>query len=249
MFSLVRFMLHFLNTSALFLIFILFLSGCTNNQIPDNNNIQSVIALKIRAGDTIELKKGDILVRPNLNLLPGSAFVANGKNYGHAALVVKGYKHTNPDSLLAGTIIVESIAKDVPEAFQVREIRAMVTNRILSFDNHNFDRRYESNRYRLRLPLREGQIDSIVDFAISQKGKLSSWNASKYFPEGHIQNASGGKLLKNETWYCSLLVWQSYFHVTGIDLDPNRGYMVYPNDLISSRLFDELPAGQGRIRF
>ncbi|MFH1120950.1 MAG: hypothetical protein V1775_14125 [Bacteroidota bacterium] len=203
----------------------------------------------IHQDDTLELKKGDIIVRPNMNLLPGTAFVANGKNFGHAALVVKGYKHTNPDSLLAGTIIVESIAKDVPAAFQVREIKAMVTNRILSFDNHNFDKRYKSHRYRLRLPLSEGQIDSIVDFALGQKGRLSSWNASKYFPLENNENLSTGNLLKNETWYCSLLVWQSYLNVTGIDLDPNGGYMVYPNDLISSRLFDSLPDGQGRIRF
>lgn len=230
-------------------ILILCFCGCTGKPVQESLPTKKIITGVVHPGDTIELKRGDILVRPNINLLPGTAFVANGKNYGHASLVVKGYKHTNPDSLLAGTVIIESIAKDVPAAFQVREVPALVTHPVLSFDNHNFDRRYQSNRYRLRLPLSEGQIDSIVSFALSQKGKLSSWNASKYFHSGDNENASAGNLLKNETWYCSLLVWQACYNITGLDLDPNKGYMVYPNDLISSGYFDSLPGGEGRVRF
>lgn len=223
--------------------------GCTG--ISDTANAEQIVVGSVLKanGDTIELKRGDILVRPNLNLLPGSSFVANGKNFGHAALVVKGYKHTNVDTLLAGAVIVESIAKDVPAAFQVREINAMVSSRMEAFDNHNFGNSYVSNRYRLRLQLSKTQVDSIVDFALSQKGKLSSWNASKYFPVAPEQQTVAGSLMKNETWYCSLLVWQSFLNVTGIDLDPNGGYMVYPNDLINSPYFDQLPEGEGRIRF
>ena len=217
--------------------------------MPENGAVLPPATVYIRPGDTLELRSGDILVRPNMNLLPGSAFAPHGKNFGHAALVVKGYKHTNPDSLLAGTVIIESIAKDVPAAFQVREINAMASNRILSFDNHNFDSRYQSHRYRLRLSLSSAQIDRIIEFALSQKGKLSSWNASKYFAPAQNQDARSGLLIENETWYCSLLVWQAVYTITGMDLDPNGGYMVYPNDLIRSEYFDSLPGGEGRVRF
>lgn len=221
---------------------------CGDSTKSENAVNPPLLSMK-QMNDTLELKRGDILVRPNMNLLPGSAFVVNGKNFGHAALVVKGYKHHNIDSLLAGTLIVESIAKDVPAAFQVRECMALTTNCNESFNNHNFDQTYKAQRFRLRLPLKESQVDSIVDFALRQKGKLSSWNASKYFMTEQTQSPTIGGSIENETWYCSLLVWQSFFNVTGLDLDPNGGYMVYPNDLISSTYFDQLPSGQGRVCF
>lgn len=223
--------------------------GCNDAPQPVSKKINLASTLIFKTGDTLELKKGDILVRPNLNILPGTSLVDGGKNYGHAAIVVKGFKHWHPDSLLAGTIIIESIAKDVPAEFQVREIKALVSNRMESFDNHNFDNRYQGHRYRLRLPLSEKETDSIVAFARSQKGKLSSWNASKYFPANADNNNPSLKLLKNETWYCSLLVWQSVYNVSGIDLDHSGGYMAYPNDLINSPYFDSLPDGEGRLRF
>jgi hypothetical protein len=227
----------------------LFLYGCSKAPLPESEKINLLSTLIFEPGDTLELKKGDILVRPNLNILPGTSAVDGGKNYGHAAIVVKGYRHWHPDSLLAGTIIIESIAKDVPAEFQVREIKALVSSRMESFDNHNFDNRYQGHRYRLRLLLSEKETDSIIAFAQSQKGKLSSWNASKYFPAKVENNNTASALLKNETWYCSLLVWQSVFNVTGIDLDHSEGYMAYPNDLIRSPYFDSLPDGEGRLRF
>jgi hypothetical protein len=226
-----------------------FIYGCSEAPTPESKKIISVSALIFKPGDTLELKKGDILVRPNLNILPGTSPIGGGKNFGHAAIVAQGYKHWHPDSLLAGTIIIESIAKDVPAEFQVREIKALVSIRMESFDNHNFDNRYKGHRYRLRLPLSENKIDSIVEFARSQKGKLSSWNASKYFPTNDDEKNASSSLNKNETWYCSLLVWQSVFNVTGFDIDQSGGYMVYPNDLVNSPYFNSLPDGEGRLRF
>lgn len=227
----------------------LYIFGCSEAPIPESENINQASTLIFKPGDTIELKKGDILVRPNLNILPGTSPVNGGKNYGHAAIVVKGFRHWHPDSLLARTIIIESIAKDVPAGFQVREIKALVSNRMESFDNHNFDNRYRGHRYRLRLPLSESAIDSIIHFAQAQKGKLSSWNASKFIPKDPKLNNSPSNLMENETWYCSLLVWQSIFNVTGLDIDHSGGYMAYPNDLINSRHFDSLPDSEGRLRF
>jgi len=227
----------------------LYIFGCSEAPIPESENINQASTLIFKPGDTLELKRGDFLVRPNLNILPGTSPVNGGKNYGHAAIVVKGFRHWHPDSLLARTIIIESIAKDVPAGFQVREIKALVSNRMESFDNHNFDNRYRGHRYRLRLPLSESAIDSIIHFAQAQKGKLSSWNASKFIPTDPKLNHSPSNLMENETWYCSLLVWQSVFNVTGLDIDHSGGYMAYPNDLINSSYFDSLPDGKGRLRF
>lgn len=209
----------------------------------------------IKVETITELLPGDILVRPNLNILPGTAIVPGGIDFGHAAIVVKGNKHNNIDSLLAGATIVESIARDVPNAIQVREIAAFRQSNFNAFNNINFGRKYAGNRYRLRLQLPQSAIDSILAFALEQKGDLSSWNATKRYPESPItDNLVHAGYRKNwadnSTWYCSLLVWQSVYFVTGIDLDPNGGYMVYPNDLIKSKYFNRLQDGQQlRIRF
>lgn len=201
-----------------------------------------------------ELRRGDVLVRPNLNLFPGTSIVPMGTGFGHAALVVSGYEHSNIDSLLAGIQIIESIAKDVSTDFQIREISGLVKSRFDAFNNDNFDQRYAGSRYRLRLDLSEMQIDSILSFALAQKGDRSAWNASKAFPGNSFNDSLVALGLRknwadNATWYCSHLVWQSLFYVTGKDFDANGGYMVYPNDLINSDLFNNTESHCGRTRF
>ncbi len=238
------------------IIILLTVLACNNmqkNQIP--------AALPSASGDLpqategiTELKRGDILVRPNLNLFPGTSIVPSGMGFGHAALVVTGYRHTHVDSLLAGVQIIESIARDVSTDYQIREISGLVKSRFDALNNDNFDGRYAGNRYRLRLNLPEAQIDSILHFAQAQKGDRSAWNASKAFP-GNSFNDSLVRLglrqnwADNDTWYCSHLVWQSVFYVTGKDIDVNEGYMVYPNDLINADIFDNTPTFSGRMRF
>lgn len=242
--------------ASIFLVFFVFpFQSCVEDKNVSTELIQeSKVNMPVNEGIN-ELIPGDIIVKPNLNFLPGSAFVPNGSGFGHAALVVKGNRHSNIDSLLAGARIVESIAKDVPAAFQVREIAAYIWDRNPSFSNTNFGNKYKGRRYRLRLQLSQSAIDSIIDFALDQKGDLSSWNAAKRFPDhpfsdSLIQLGLRKNWADNATWYCSLLVWQSVFFVTGIDLDPNGGYMVYPNDLIKSRHFDyQQPVDYGRRRF
>lgn len=228
--------------------------GCkqmpVNEEKTDEDNIVSNEVIGIN-----ELRPGDILVRPNLNFLPGSAFIPNGSGFGHAAIVTTYYRHENMDSLLANVQIIESIAKDVPKEFQIREVKAFNRSKILSFNNVNFDNRYAGNRYRLRLDLPSHLIDSVIFFARQQKGDRSSWNAAKRFP-GHpladslVAIGKRNDWADNNTWYCSLLVWQSFLKHTGIDLDPNGGYMVYPNDLIASPVFDRQDTSfAGRARF
>ncbi|MCO5266571.1 MAG: hypothetical protein M9948_11935 [Lentimicrobium sp.] len=107
--------------------------GCTG--ISDTANAEQIVVgsvLKANS-DTIELKRGDILVRPNLNLLPGSSFVANGKNFGHAALVVKGINIQMLIACLPVQSLWSQLPKDVPAAFQVREINTMVSSRMEAF--------------------------------------------------------------------------------------------------------------------
>lgn len=201
-----------------------------------------------------ELLPGDIIVRPNTDLLPGSARVGGGYMFGHAALVVKGYRSSDIDSLLSHTIIIESMARDVMPGFQVREVPALVYNRRDAFNNTNFSSKYAGNRYRLRLHWTEDELDRLIGFLREQKGDLSRWNSAKRFPDQPIldslvNNGDRKNWADNSHWYCSLLVWQAVMFVKGIDLDPNGGYMVYPNDLIASPYFNNHLNHIGRSRF
>jgi hypothetical protein len=241
-------------TAFRFLLLIALIMGCKQMPVTEVKTEDSGVLKNERIGIN-ELRPGDILVRPNLNFFPGSAFVPNGSGFGHAAIVTTYYQHDNMDSLLANVQIIESIAKDVPKAFQIREVKALNHSKIPSFNNVNFDKRYSGSRYRLRLDLPAHLIDRVILFARQQKGDRSAWNAAKRFP-GHpfadslVAIGERNDWADNNTWYCSLLVWQSFLKHTGIDLDPNGGYMVYPNDLIASPVFDRQDTlFTGRARF
>lgn len=242
--------------SKIVLFVLITLTSCENPynqpQAEHISNVSSEIPWAFEGID--ELKKGDILVRPNLNIFPGTSLVQKGMGFGHAALVTKGYKHQNTDSLLAGVQIIESIAKDVSTDFQIREISGLIKSRFDAFNNDNFDQRYAGTRYRLRLQLSEAEIDSIITFALAQKGDRSAWNASKAFPgnafnDSLVNSGSRKNWADNATWYCSHLVWQSVFYITQKDADANGGYMVYPNDLIQADLFNNTESHRGRTRF
>lgn len=201
-----------------------------------------------------ELQKGDIIVKPNLNLLPGSSFIEGGWGYGHAALVTLGSKHSHSDSLLANAMIFESHARPLHRIHQLREVPGFLISENPVMHNDNFGPQYTGGRYRLRLNLTESQIDSIIDFVRSQKGSYSSWNAMKRFPgiphiEGYVNVGIRENWADNTHWYCSLLMWQAVLYVTGINLDPNGGYYVFPSDLIASPHFDNRDDFIGRARF
>ncbi len=157
-----------------FLLIIVVFTSCNEKNpdlfdFSDKNNVINHCVVGIN-----ELRPGDILVRPNLSFLPGSAIVPGGSDHGHAAIVTSYYKHDDLDSLLANTTIIESIARDVPVTYQIREIKALTNSKILAFTSLNFDNRYSGSRYRLRLNLPQSTIDSIIGFARSQKGKYSA---------------------------------------------------------------------------
>lgn len=227
-----------------FTIFILLItSSCSKS---NRNKITTTERSIVFCIDSVsELKKGDILVKPNANILPGSSIIDDGFSFGHAVLVTKGFSHNNTDSLIRNITIIESMSTDVPIPFQVREIAGYTENNIAAHNNTSFSEKYKGNRYRLRLNISESQIDSIIAFARNQQGDISSWNAMKSFPT----DKSTGNWADNSHWYCSLLIWQSVLYVTGFNLDINEGYMVYPNDLINHPIFDNTDTHTGRARF
>ncbi|MBS4012353.1 MAG: hypothetical protein KGZ97_01155 [Bacteroidetes bacterium] len=201
-----------------------------------------------------ELRRGDIIVRANSNFFPATSFVENGWNAGHAAIVIQGFESENTDSLLANTVIFESHSRPLPRNHQLREVKALDINNNPFLYNDSFVEKYKGSRYRLRLELSENQIDSIIDFIINQKGSYSSWNSIKRFPNSLeiielVDSAYRENWADNTHWYCSLLIWQAVLYVTGIDLDDNAGYFVYPNDLIMSNYFDNNKSHKGRSRF
>lgn len=201
-----------------------------------------------------ELRPGDILVKPNINILPGTSQMEKGWWFGHAALVISTSNHSNADSLLMGVWIIESQARDVPRFYQIREVQGLVYNADERYHNDSFSSEFEGHRFRLRLNISEEEKEHIMAFCKSQKNKISSWAATKGFPDNAMNDSLVAAGIKanwadNSHWYCSLLVWQAVFYVTGIDLDPNGGFFVYPNDLIHSPYFDNKPGFIGRARF
>lgn len=198
------------------------------------------------------LQKGDIIVKPNINILPGSSVLTGGWGYGHAAIVSLGGVHECADSLLAGSMLIESTSRPIASQYQVREVPGFVLSDNPALHNDSFGPRFTGNRYRLRLPVEEEQIDSIIAFVRGQKGSLSSWNAMKRFPETVDPQLLAGERQNwadNSHWYCSLLIWQAVLYVTGMDLDVNGGFYVYPNDLINSPVFDNSEEFVGRAVF
>lgn len=202
-----------------------------------------------------ELKRGDFIVKPNLNILPGSTVIPNGYYFGHAGIIIEGASDENPDSLLAKVKLIESTARDLPYGYQVRETAGYKVSKNAFIHNDSFGPAFQGQRYRLRMDLTESQIDSIIAFIVQQKGDTSTWSAQKSYPDNTLSESlviSGHKKnwADNSYWYCSLLIWQSVFYVTGVDLDANGGYEVYPNDLINSPFFDNSADGeQRRVRF
>lgn len=223
--------------------------------VEKNTPDESIPGLPFSYEGITELQKGDFIVKPNLNILPGTSLVPNGYFFGHAAIIIKGATHEDADSLLSGAILIESTARDLPPGSQIRETAGYGVRKNPVLHNDSFGPAFRGRRYRLRLNLTDSQIDSIIAFIAQQKNDTSTWAAQKSYPGnplsdslvniGHKKNWAD-----NSYWYCSLLIWQSVLYVTGIDLDPNGGHHVYPNDLINSPYFNNTTDGiKRRVRF
>jgi hypothetical protein len=193
-----------------------------------------------------ELQRGDILVKPNHNLFPGSAWVEGGISFGHIALVVEGATGNSAEEVLQKAVILESQARDVPEQYQLRKVNAYRPGFDYRFDNYSFDPSKAPYRYRLRPELTAQQIDLLIAFMESHLDGISSWRAQKryitHYPPATGQNKS--------YWYCSLLIWQAFYTVLEIDIDVNKGVIVYPNDIIWCGIFENDSINKTkRVRF
>lgn len=193
-----------------------------------------------------ELRRGDILVKPNHNWLPGTAWVKGGSGFGHALIVIDGAIGENSEEVLKKSVIFESHSRPVPPEFELRTAKAYQPGTDYRHDNISFAPVKAGFRYRLRSQLSEEQIDSVLVFIIGQDNGLSSWRAQKkYVGHDELTNTN-----YQTYWYCSHLIWQAFYSVLNIDLDPNGGVMVYPNDLIASPFFQNDPLNPlKRVRF
>jgi hypothetical protein len=197
------------------------------------------------------LKPCDILVKPNLNWLPGTTRVPFGFVFGNAAFVINGAESDHETTLLLSAEIFESQARDVPGEYQLRLVHAYVPGDDFSDANYNFKPSNLGRYYRLRMDITQPQKDSIINYLLAHDHGLSNTRAWKDYNQGAI-NSSGnaGHRQSAEYWYCSLIIWQAFYDVLGIDLDANQGLYVYPNDLINSPYFNPNQKNpESRIRF
>lgn len=188
----------------------------------------------------IELKKGDILVRPNSEKLPGTCSIKNGRRYGHVAVVIKDASGSSIDEALSKAKVIEALFFDqqtrkfqFARKDQIREASAITS----------FGKRFKGIRYRLRMDLTDDQIEEMIGFLKNQlDGGYNLLSAKKKF-ESDIRRKSEVMNNTNSNWHCATLVWEAFYLSAGIDIDANGGIFIYPADIIASRYFD-LPGGR-----
>jgi hypothetical protein len=192
------------------------------------------------------LRRGDILVKPNHNWLPGTTWVKGGVNFGHVMFVLQGATGDNAIDVLSKAIIFESQARNVPHEFEVRVSSAYQAGTDFRYDNVSLSEHFRGYRYRLRPQLSENEIDSLASFLLRHTDGYSSWRALKRFDKQVYMLYHPSQTY----WYCSHLIWQAFYTVLNIDLDPNGGLIVFPNDLIASPYFqNDSIYRKKRVRF
>ncbi len=187
-----------------------------------------------------DLKPGDLLIRPNMNWLYGTSGTLEGDFFGHAVIVTEGATDSTVTGVMQKSLVFESVARQLPAEHQVREIPALVENGPYLRQNHAFVE--TGARYRLRPDLSPDQVSRMIEYVRKQDDATHSWRAIKYLDSDSSRVRS--------KWYCSLLIWQAFYDLEGLDLDCNGGYVVYPNDLINHPYFDGAVDGvPKRVRF
>lgn len=183
-----------------------------------------------------ELKRGDLLVRPNWENLPGSISIPYGRMYGHVAIVTEAASGKTITETLEKAKVVEALFFDQAtrklqwnKKNQIREEKAIVS----------FGGRFKGIRFRLRTDLTTEQAAEMVRFARNQLD--GGYNILSLKREEKESDK-----LKNADWHCATLVWQAYYMVLGVDIDSNEGIFIYPSDIIVNPLFNN---AEGRIRF
>jgi hypothetical protein len=219
--------------------------GCFYFAIKKNSELdltRNFYSEQVSDTSSFELKKGDILVRPNLGWLPGSCKIKGGRRYGHVAVVVEGATGSSIGEALVKAKVVEALFFDqatrkfeFEKENQIRETKAIVS----------FGDRFRGIRYRLRMNLTETEANLMVRFLRNQlDGRYNILSLKKQ--TSPADKFTVLKEQKNENWHCGTLVWEAYYLFHGVDIDANKGLFVYPSDIIASKYFDE-PGG--RIRF
>lgn len=234
----------FLNTLLLFLLW------CFVGSVPRTKSISAAISpthitflKKTPFVTNPDFEPGDIIVKPNNNWLPGTSAVESDLNYGfgHAVLVIGSKKKSaNRVETMMNTTIMEATSRIIPRPFQVRTTNLLLRSKDSCLVNDSFDEAFRGNRYRLRLKLSENQKKKLFALVQQQNEDYFSWRSLKNIP-------SNKQLHDNRSWYCSLLIWYSFYKTIGIDLDANKGWYVYPNDLINSPYFANTPTDSSRI--
>jgi len=238
------------STATFFLL--IFLCSCSvvfSEKKSEQQQIEEILPIQDTLVNLTELVPGDILVKPNMNWFSGSAMVDGGRGFGHVVLVVEGGKDSNTMKLLEKIKIFESQARDVPESYELRLSSGFCDGDDFRVANTTFGMQNAGFRYRLRFDLTPTQRDSIIQIVMAQDQDVSSWRSLKRLrsklPGAKIETVEDKKI-----WYCSLLIWEAFYQVLGVDLDPNGGIMVFPNDLIASPYFDnDAKNPQKRVRF
>jgi hypothetical protein len=189
------------------------------------------------------LKKGDILVRPNWDGLPGSYSIKAGRKYGHVAIVTEDATGSTVDEVLSKASVVEALFFDqatrkfqFSKENQIRETSALVS----------FGKRFKGIRYRLRTNLSDEQANEMIHFLRNQLDGGYNILSLKKHMEVDVKKDSLVQTLKSDSWHCATLAWEAFYLVSGIDIDANKGLLIYPSDIIASKYFD-LPGG--RVRF
>jgi hypothetical protein len=223
------------------------------NLTVETNRVSQSISLEILNEEITgmsDLQPGDILVKPNHNWLPGTSLVMGGKGFGHAAIVIEGAKDSCIENLLGKALIFESQAHDVPIEYQLRQASGYLKGDDFRFANVNFGKQNENYRYRLRPDIPVKQKQKIIEFILKQDPDTSCWRSLKSFEYTSSVHRKEDQIKDKNQWYCSLLIWQAFYTIAGIDLDINQGVMVYPNDLIAHPFFDNTADNkEKRVRF
>jgi len=221
-------------------VFIIYVSFCIIHKLEFAREWKPT-QYSVSDSSAFELKKGDILIRPNWMWWPGSMGIPNGRRYGHVGVVVEGATGNSVEDALQRAHIVEALFFDqrtkqfvFNSAEQLREELAIVS----------FGSKFKGIRYRLRLPITQEKTDSICIFLRSQldaRYNILSLKSKQKINAKSVNNSFG-----RSSWHCATLTWTAFYGFLNKDIDGNKGLLIYPSDIIGSKLFD---TEEGRICF
>jgi hypothetical protein len=170
--------------------------------------------------------------------------VAFGRNFGHVVIVVEGASEQTWEKTLEKSTVIEAVIFDQKSRSFLFDYQDQVRT---TGANVSFGERFRGIRYRLRMPLTTQEQDFLVkalryEISKSRYGLLANKTPVIYSPCGSETIPPLIAVKRN----CATLAWAAYIYVTGQDIDSNKGKIIFPNDIISSHLFDGM---NGRIRF